>query len=634
VSSVAPLMRQNFIEYASYVIVDRAIPDLHDGCKPVQRRILHTLFTMDDGKFNKVANVIGECMKLHPHGDASIGDALVVLANKEYFIERQGNFGNPITGDPSAAARYIECRLTPLARETLFNKELTDWAPSYDGRRDEPVVLPVKVPVLLMLGTDGIAVGMSTRILPHNFRELLRAQIALLQGKGVELFPDFRQGGIVDVSEYEDGQGRVRVRARIESKGDKHVVIRETPYSTTTEGLIASIESAAQKGQVKISGIHDYTTEEVEVQLELSRGVYADEVIPQLFAYTDCEVSISVNLLAIRGRHPERLTVTDVLAELTNRLRERIKAELQLELDKLLDRQHWLTLEQIFIENRIYKRIEEAESQEKVDREIRTGINKFKKLFVREMTDDDIKRLLDLRIRRISRFDIEKNRKEIDDIVAAIKKVQGKLRNLTKTTIDYVQGLIDTYGEEWPRRSELATFEQVDKREVARASMKVTYNPRTGFFGTASSGDKFPLQVSEFDKILLVSADGSYRIVTAPEKLLITGKLIWAGVFDEEEGQVFTILYRDKKKNAFAKKVHIQRFTRGREYELIKNREGKIDQIHEGEVGGTVHMDFVPAKRQRLKEVDFDLGELDFCGIGARGARMAPKPVAKLKLRR
>lgn len=633
-SSVAPLMRQNFIEYASYVIVDRAIPDLHDGCKPVQRRILHTLFTMDDGKFNKVANVIGECMKLHPHGDASIGDALVVLANKEYFIERQGNFGNPITGDPSAAARYIECRLTPLARETLFNKELTDWAPSYDGRRDEPVVLPVKVPVLLMLGTDGIAVGMSTRILPHNFRELLRAQIALLQGKGVELFPDFRQGGIVDVSEYEDGQGRVRVRARIESKGDKHVVIRETPYSTTTEGLIASIESAAQKGQVKISGIHDYTTEEVEVQLELSRGVYADEVIPQLFAYTDCEVSISVNLLAIRGRHPERLTVTDVLAELTNRLRERIKAELQLELDKLLDRQHWLTLEQIFIENRIYKRIEEAESQEKVDREIRTGINKFKKLFVREMTDDDIKRLLDLRIRRISRFDIEKNRKEIDDIVAAIKKVQGKLRNLTKTTIDYVQGLIDTYGEEWPRRSELATFEQVDKREVARASMKVTYNPRTGFFGTASSGDKFPLQVSEFDKILLVSADGSYRIVTAPEKLLITGKLIWAGVFDEEEGQVFTILYRDKKKNAFAKKVHIQRFTRGREYELIKNREGKIDQIHEGEVGGTVHMDFVPAKRQRLKEVDFDLGELDFCGIGARGARMAPKPVAKLKLRR
>lgn len=633
-SSVAPLMRQNFIEYASYVIVDRAIPDLHDGCKPVQRRILHTLFTMDDGKFNKVANVIGECMKLHPHGDASIGDALVVLANKEYFIERQGNFGNPITGDPSAAARYIECRLTPLARATLFNKELTDWAPSYDGRRDEPVVLPVKVPVLLMLGTDGIAVGMSTRILPHNFRELLRAQIALLQGKGVELFPDFRQGGIVDVSEYEDGQGRVRVRARIESKGDKHVVIRETPYSTTTEGLIASIESAAQKGQVKISGIHDYTTEEVEVQLELSRGVYADEVIPQLFAYTDCEVSISVNLLAIRGRHPERLTVTDVLAELTNRLRERIKAELQLELDKLLDRQHWLTLEQIFIENRIYKRIEEAESQEKVDREIRTGINKFKKLFVREMTDDDIKRLLDLRIRRISRFDIEKNRKEIDDIVAAIKKVQGKLRNLTKTTIDYVQGLIDTYGEEWPRRSELATFEQVDKREVARASMKVTYNPRTGFFGTASSGDKFPLQVSEFDKILLVSADGSYRIVTAPEKLLITGKLIWAGVFDEEEGQVFTILYRDKKKNAFAKKVHIQRFTRGREYELIKNREGKIDQIHEGEVGGTVHMDFVPAKRQRLKEVDFDLGELDFCGIGARGARMAPKPVAKLKLRR
>ena len=322
-ANLDPLMRRNFLEYASYAILDRAIPDLRDGCKPVQRRILHTLFEMHDGRFHKVANVIGETMKLHPHGDASIGDALVVLANKDYFIERQGNFGNLLTGHPAAAARYIECRLTPLALETLFNPNLTEFVPSYDGRSDEPVFLPAKLPVMLMLGVEGIAVGMATRILPHNFVELLRAQIAILSGKPFKLLPDFPQGGLMDVSEYDDGRGKVKVRALIDARGEKTVVIREIPFGTTTETLIASIEAASQQGRVKIAAIDDYTTDKVEIELELARGVYADEVIPQLYAYTECAVSVSSSVLAIRDRKPVEMTVTEVLDELTEQLRER-----------------------------------------------------------------------------------------------------------------------------------------------------------------------------------------------------------------------------------------------------------------------------------------------------------------------
>jgi topoisomerase-4 subunit A len=326
---IAPLMGQNFIEYASYVIVDRAIPDIRDGLKPVQRRILATLSKMDDGKFHKVANVIGDTMKLHPHGDASIGDALVVLANKDYFIEKQGNFGNPITGHSSAAARYIECRLTDLAKETLFRKALTEFRPSYDGRNEEPVALPAKLPVLLLLGAEGIAVGMSTRILPHNFCELLDAQIKILKNEPFEIYPDFPSGGIIDASEYEDGVGKLKVRARLEKRDKKTIVIREIAFGTTTESLIASIESAAQKGKVKIGTINDFTTDEVEIEVELPRGVYADEVIPQLYAHTDCEVSLTSNMVMIKDRRPVEMGVSEVLCYLTDQLRGLIKAELQ-----------------------------------------------------------------------------------------------------------------------------------------------------------------------------------------------------------------------------------------------------------------------------------------------------------------
>jgi topoisomerase-4 subunit A len=623
-------MGDNFLQYASYVIVDRAIPDIRDGLKPVQRRILATLSRMDDGKFHKVANVIGDTMKLHPHGDASIGDALVVLANKDYLIERQGNFGNVVTGHPSAAPRYIECRLTELAKETMFRRALTEYRPSYDGRNTEPVVLPAKLPVVLLLGAEGIAVGMSTRILPHNFSELLAAQISILKNEPMELFPDFPTGGLADVSEYDDGLGKVKVRARIERKDDKTIVIREVPFGTTTESLIASIESAAQKGKVKIGTINDFTTERVEIEVDLPRGVYSDEVVPQLYAHTDCEVSVSCNPVLIKDRKPLELGVSETLCFLTDQLRATIRAELELEQQQLQDKKHWLDLERIFIENRIYKRIEEATTEEEVHAEVRTGLEPHLEELDREVTDEDIERLLSIPIRRISRFDIEKNRRDITTTVKAIKQVRSKLRKLTATTISYLEYLIEKYGSEFPRRTEITTFEAVDVRAVSRQNIRVAYDPSTGFFGSSVKGDKYQLNVSEYDKILLISRDGSYRII-GPEDKVLFPNVIYCKVFDPEQGAEFTVVYRTKQKVVYGKQVHIKAFIRDREYELIKDREGRIDLLIEGGSTDTVHMTFVPRKRQRVHEAEFDLSELEPVGVTARGRRLASKPVSKLK---
>jgi len=625
------LMHEHFVDYASYFILDRAIPDIRDGLKPVQRRLLHTLSTMEDGRYHKVANAIGETMKLHPHGDASIADALVVLANKGYFIDGQGNFGNILTGHPAAAPRYIECRLTPLALETLFFQPLTEFVDSYDGRNREPVFLPAKLPVILMLGTEGIAVGMSTKILPHNLAELLRAQIDLVGGKKIELYPDFPQGGQMDVDAYEDGAGKVDVRARIRVRDPKHVVIEEIPYGTTTESIIASIENASQKGRLKIASIDDFTTDRVEIEITAARGTNAKDLIPQLYAYTDCSVSVSSNLNVIQDRRPVQMNVTDILRVLTERLSAQLKAELEYERGQLEDRQHWLTLEQIFVEERVYKRIEKAKTEDAVKKQVTTGMAKFEHLFVRPMVDEDVKRLLEIRIRRISAYDIEKNRKTIDDIVKAIKSINRKLKQMKKTTVEYLEGLLEKFGDEHPRRTEITRIEAVDKKAVATSNLKMAYDRDTGFFGHAVRGDQFRMNVSEFDLILGIANDGTYRVMTPVDKIFFTGKLIHCEVFDPEEGAEFVVVYRDKKKIVYGKRIKILKFIRNKEYQLIKDRAGKVDYLLQPQDLGEVALDFVPAKRQRVKNATYDLAALELTSPTARGARLAPKPVSKVK---
>ncbi|MEL7058584.1 MAG: DNA topoisomerase IV subunit A [Acidobacteriota bacterium] len=634
-SYVEPLMRRNFLEYASYVIVDRAIPDLRDGCKPVQRRLLWTLFEMDDGRFHKVANVIGETMKLHPHGDASIGDALVVLANKEYFIERQGNFGSILTGHPAAAARYIECRLTDLARDTLFHPKLTELRASYDGRKDEPVMLPAKLPVVLMLGTEGIAVGMATRILPHNLGELLSAQIAVLRGEDVALVPDFPQGGLMDAAEYDDGRGRVRVRAKIEAAKDrKTLTIREIPFGTTTESLIASIEQAVQKSKLKVGTIEDRTAESVEIVLHLPRGVYADEVEPRLYAYTQCEMSISSNLTVIDVDRPIEPTVSDLLRTLTDRLREQIRAELELELSELEDRRHWLTLEQIFIENRVYQALETAKTGDEVRKRVWDGMRPYEEFFLRAMTEDDVDRLLKIPIRRISLFDIERFRRDIEEIAAEIKIRRRRLADLTGTTIAYLEGLLETYGDRWPRRTRPESFDVVSKQEVARSNLKLAYDREGGFFGAEVRGDEFQLAASEYDKFVVVSKEGWYRVVGPDDKLFVGPNVLQIVPYDADEGVVLTYVYRDSEKNPWGKQIHVTGFIRDKDYDLVKERRGRLEKLWIGPADKVAEMTFVPKKRQRVHSAAFDLRELTVCGLGARGTRLAPKPVARFRFRK
>ena len=631
-SQLETLMRKNFVDYASYAILDRAIPDLRDGLKPVQRRILATLFEMNDGRYHKVAGVIGETMKLHPHGDASIGDALVVLANKEFFIDRQGNFGSLLTGHPSAAPRYIECRLTPLALEGLYNRALTETRDSYDGRSQEPVFLPSKLPVALMLGTEGIAVGMATRILPHNLKELWEAQVAALEGKPFTLAPDFPQGGLADVSAYDDGRGKVDIRAKLEAIDEKRVVIREIPYGTTTESLIGSIEAAAQKGRVKVSSISDYTTDKVEIELSLARGVYADEVIPQLYAYTDCAVSISSNLVLIDDRRPVQMTATEVLKAVTDQLKQRLKAELEWDRDRTLDRKHWLTLEQIFVEEKVYKRLEKARTREAVTQEVWKGMKPHEKRFVRPMVDEDVERLLKLEIRRISAFDIEKNREEIAALDAKLKEIARKLKSLTKTTIAYVKELLEKYGDQYPRRTTLTGFEQIDVKSVANASLKLSYDPKSKLFGSEVKGSKFKFDVTEHDFVLGIAADGTYRVMQKPDKVFFPARLIHCEPFDPEEGFEFTLVYRDATRICYGKRVKIEKFIRNKEYRLIKDAKGKVELLLPPGEEGILSLEFVPAPRQRVKSARFDLSKLELTGVGARGNRLAAKPIKSAKL--
>lgn len=563
-TSLRRLYNRNFLEYASYVIKDRAIPDIADGLKPVQRRILWSLYQKDDGRFSKVANVIGHCMQFHPHGDRSIGDALVSLANRGFFIERQGNFGNIFTGDQASAPRYIECRLTDLARETLFNKRITDFEPSYDGRNNEPVLLPAKLPVLLLLGAEGIAVGMSTRILPHNFQEVLKAQIACLKEQNFELYPDFPQGGRIDCSDYNDGHGRIRNRASIEKDGNKNLIIRELPWGTTTESVISSIEFASKKGKIRIASIDDYTTDSVEINIRLSRGVGVEEGLKRLYAHTECETSHTSNIVVIQDDNPVEISITEILQYCTGRLIEILKLELKLEINDYTERLHWLTLEQIFIENRLYKSIEECTSWENVRDSVRESLQPFLEENDLEVTEEDIDKLLALKIRRISRFDIESHRKEMGSIKTSMKHARANLRNIVRYSIDYIEMLIKKYSKNYPRLTSIEDFSDIDVKKVAIKNLKVGFNTKTGLLGTSIKGEK-TFSVSEYDRFVFFLDNGTYRVLPVQDKYFIDGNVLYCGVLDKDK--VFTAVYQQSKTRiAYIKRFCVESFIMDKEY--------------------------------------------------------------------
>jgi len=547
---------RGFLDYASYVIRDRAIPNLADGLKPVQRRIMWVLHTLDDGRFIKVASVTGETMKYHPHGNASIDDAIVVLANKRYLIEGQGNFGNIFTGDPAAAPRYIECRLTELARTELFHDDITDFVPTYDGRNKEPVTLPSKLPLTLMLGTEGIAVGLSARILPHNFPELLEAQIAILKQQAFKCLPDFPTGGLMDAREYEDGKGSVKVRARIKTRDESTVLITEIPPATTTDSLIGSIEDAVRKGKLKVKSINDFTSDKVEIEIKCPAGVDAEKMVDALYAFTECETTIASRIVIIKNNRPVELTVSEVLRENTDQLVAVLKRELELREKQLLDELHYRTLERIFIEERIYKKIEQCKTNEAVSAAVHEGFKPFKQELIRELADADVERLLQVRIRRISLFDMNQHREEMARTKAELDQTRKHLKGLTKYVIGHLEALLEKYGPQYPRlTTKSARHEEVDAKAVAFKAFKVSYDRASGYVGYKVSGEEFKLECTKFDKLLLVFRDGTYKVTELPEKLFVGQELYYCGLPDRE--RVFTCAYTDREAS------YLKRFTFG-----------------------------------------------------------------------
>ena len=618
--SIKDMIGSNFIEYASYVIKDRAIPDIDDGLKPVQRRILHSMDEMDDGKFNKVANIIGNTMKYHPHGDQSIGGSLVVLANKDYFIEKQGNFGNIFTGDDASAPRYIECRLSPLAKEVLFNKEITEYVDSYDGRNKEPVTLPAKVPVLLMTGTEGIAVGMTTKILPHNFGELLAAEIAILQKKDFEIYPDFPQGGIIDVTEYAKGNGKVKIRAKIEIPNDKTLLIKEIPFGTTTESLISSIENAAKKNQIKISSINDYTAEKVEIEIKPGRGETAADIEKALYAYTDCEVTLSVNCILIMDNKPVEMTVDDVLRHNAQKLVKDLERELNIEKHKLTERLQDMTLEQIFIENRIYKKIEELKTYEEIIATITKELNKFKKLFIRDLTIEDIERLLEIKIKRISRFDIENHRRNMDDIVRKLEEIEINLKNVVKYTIKYIQGIQTKYAKAYPRKTQIKKFKTVTVKEIEKdIDVNVYWDKKGGFLGTDVKSD-IVLTALPSEKFLVICKDATFKVVGIESKIFIDTTAMYVEKFDEKK--VFCLIYTDLATNtAYSKKFKIEKFLTNKVYNLSPSGKGRIEYLSVNPKQKVV-LHYVKKPKQKINEEPFSFADVEIKGYGVKGNKV------------
>ncbi|RKX81003.1 MAG: DNA topoisomerase IV subunit A [Spirochaetes bacterium] len=631
-SYVETLYKQNFLEYASYVIKDRAIPDIRDGFKPVQRRILHSLFEMDDGKFHKVANVVGNCMKYHPHGDASIYSALVVLANKEVFIEKQGNFGNIFTGDSASAARYIECRLLPFAKKILYSPAITEYEESYDGRNKEPVAFPSKIPVLLIQGAEGIAVGMATKILPHNFSEVLEAVISALGGKSFQLFPDFIGGGFIDVSDYQDGIGKVLVRAKFDTSDSKKIIIKEIPFGTTTESIITSIENAARKGKIKIGSINDFTTDKVEIEIKLPRNVHTNDVVDSLYAFTDCENSISINLLVIKDNMPTIMTVSEVIQYHANHLLDVLKAELKVSESEVKDKIHARTLERIFIEERIYKDIEDKATSESVRKAVINGFIPFKKEIKREVTEEDVERLLKIPIRRISLYDINKARKEIAELNARLKDVRYKLKNLTEYAVSFLEEVLSENRNRFDRKTEIISFQKIDAREAAKRDIDIYYDPDTGYLGTDVKTGNSLFRVSAYDRILIIRKNGIYSVTDVPHRLFVDKGMLYCGLTDKEnlEKNVFSVLYKNNTtKYVFVKRFKIEKFILDKSYQILPDNCKLLKLSLKEDID--VVISYVPKPRIKILEESWAIGDFLVKNVKAGGNRLSTKETKSVK---
>ena len=574
-------MYQNwFLDYASYVILERAVPNIEDGFKPVQRRIMHSMKRMDDGRYNKVANIVGHTMQFHPHGDASIGDALVQLGQKDLLVDTQGNWGNILTGDRAAAPRYIEARLSKFALDTVFNPKTTEWQLSYDGRNKEPITLPVKYPLLLAQGAEGIAVGLSSKILPHNFCEICDAAIQYLHGQEFHLYPDFQTGGSIDVSKYNDGQrgGVLKVRAKIEKMDQKTLVIRELPYSKTVGTLIESITKAIEKGKIKAKRVDDLTSAQVEIQIHLMPGVSSDKTLDALYAFTDCEINISPNCCVISDQKPQFLTLSDVLIHSVERTKDLIRQELEIRKDELLEQLHFQSLEKIFIEERIYKdrQFEQAPNIDKVCEHIDERLTPYYPTLIREVTKDDILKLLEIKMQRILKFNKEKADELMARIKAEIDEIDRDLANMVEVTANWFQFLKDKYGKDHPRLTEIRNFDTIEATKVAEANQKLYINRADGFIGTGLKKDEFVCNCSDIDDIILFYKDGKYKVIRVADKVFVGKNVLHLQVFKKNDSRtIYNVVYRDGKKGYyFMKRFNVTSMTRDKEYDLTQGTPG------------------------------------------------------------
>jgi topoisomerase IV subunit A len=626
-----------FLDYASYVILERAVPRIEDGLKPVQRRISHAIKEMDDGRFNKVANVIGSTMQYHPHGDAAIGEAIVNIGQKDLLLDTQGNWGDVRTGDSAAAPRYIEARLSKFALDVVYNPQTTEWQLSYDGRKKEPVTLPVKFPLLLAQGVEGIAVGLSTKILPHNFCELIKASIDVLKGKNPKIYPDFPTGGIGDFSEYDQGirGGKIKVRAKIEIEDKKTLLIKEIPFGTTTASLMESIVKASEKGKIKVKQVVDNTAKDVEIAVSLQAGISPEIAIDALYAFTDCEVSISPNACVIVADKPQFMKVNDILKYNTEQTVKLLKQELEIRKAELMEKILFSSLEKIFIEKRIYRNIEDVETFEEVITTVDKGLRPYKKQFYREITKEDILRLLEIRIKRISKYDSFKADELMRDLEKELKETLHHLKHLTDYAIAYYQNLLDKYGKGRERKTEIKSFTSVAATEVIANNQKLYVNREDGFIGWSLKKDEFIADCSELDDVIVIRRDGKAKVSRINEKVFMGKDILHVGIWRKgDERMIYNLVYSDGKGGiTYAKRFAMPAITRDKEYNLdMGNPNSKVHYLSANPNGEAevVEVKLTPASSARKKIFNFDFSELEVKGRGVRGNMMTKYPVRKV----